>query len=216
MQFSKTKAPNKEAANSYVEHLVSVMQNSFDVESATKPTMFSEGKLDRIVQKVEQLDDMLQQLSDSYSTPASQNLLGPSPFGLSQSTSPCSIQPSPSCSSVSGFNGEKGPDDTLIPEYEGESSLFAHAVYATRFLQSAVSNSPPSKVSQEMNSVLDALWKAAEAQKQQTDTLENLYPNARPLPPGADLRNLPMPDINKALACLRMAQGKQNTAQEHE
>jgi hypothetical protein len=60
-----------------------------------------------------------------------------------------------------------------------------------------------------MNSVLDALWKAVEAQKQQTDTLENLYPNARPLPPGADLRNLPRPDVNKALACIRMAQGKQ-------
>jgi hypothetical protein len=178
--------------------------------------MFSEDKLDRIVQKVEQLNDTIQHLGIGYSTPASQSLLGPSPSGLSQSTSPSSTQPSPSCSSISGFNGEKGPDDTPVPEYEGESSLFAHAVYATRFLQSAISNSPPSKVSQEMNSVLDALWKAAEAQKQQTDTLENLYPNARPLPPGANLRNLPLPDINKALACLRVAQGKQNTAREHE
>jgi hypothetical protein len=32
MRFSEIKAPNKEAANSCVEHLVSVMQNSFDVE----------------------------------------------------------------------------------------------------------------------------------------------------------------------------------------
>jgi hypothetical protein len=31
VQFSETKAPNKEAANPCVEHLVSVMQNSFDV-----------------------------------------------------------------------------------------------------------------------------------------------------------------------------------------
>jgi hypothetical protein len=180
--------------------------------------LFSEDKLDRIVQKVEQLSDMLQQLSVSYSAPVAQSLQvpGPGAFELSQppSTSPCSIQPSPSCSSVSGFNGEKGPGDTPMPEYEGESSLFAHAVYATKFLQAAVSNSPPSKVSQEMDSVLDALWKMVEAQKQQTETLENLYPNARPLPAGADLRNLPMPDINKALACLRMAQGKQSPAQE--
>jgi hypothetical protein len=162
------------------------------------------------VQKVEQLSDMLQQLSVSYSAPVAQSLQ----VQLSQppSTSPCSIQPSPSCSSVSGFNGEKGPDDTPMPEYEGESSLFAHAVYATEFLQAAVSNSPPSKVSQEMDSVLDALWKVVEVQKQQTETLENLYPHARPLPAGADLRNLPMPDINKALACLRMAQGKQSPA----
>ena len=59
-----------------------------------------------------------------------------------------------------------------------------------------------------MNSVLNALRNVLDAQKQQTDSLQNLYPNAVPLAPGASLRSLPLPDTNKALACLRMAQGR--------
>ncbi|KAM5346970.1 hypothetical protein ACJ41O_009975 [Fusarium nematophilum] len=57
-----------------------------------------------------------------------------------------------------------------------------------------------------MVSVLDALRNVVDSQKKQTDTLNSLYPNARPLPPGASLRQLPLPATDKALACIRMAQ----------
>jgi hypothetical protein len=108
----------------------------------------------------------------------------------------------------SGFIGGEDQNDSAKPEYEGESSLFAQAVYATKFLQCSLNCDPSSGAALEMNSVLNALRNAVDAQKQRTDTLQNLYPNARPLPPGANLRDLPLPDTSKVLACLRMAQGK--------
>ncbi|KAG7286285.1 hypothetical protein NEMBOFW57_008593 [Staphylotrichum longicolle] len=106
------------------------------------------------------------------------------------------------------IGGGEDQNDASHPEYEGESSLFAQAVYATEFLQCSLSCDPSSRAASEMNSVLNALRNAVDAQKQRTDTLQNLYPNARQLPPGANLRDLPLPDTNKVLACLRMAEGK--------
>lgn len=60
----------------------------------------------------------------------------------------------------------------------------------------------------EMTSVLDTLKAIVDSQKQKADTLDTLYPNARPLPAGASLRQLPPLSIEHALAALRMVQGK--------
>ncbi|KAF4967224.1 hypothetical protein FSARC_5203 [Fusarium sarcochroum] len=145
----------------------------------------------------------------NHCTPNSHASVGPSqppPFN----TPPSSFEPTSSSYAATladpVFAEDENRQDSSRQEYEGESSLFAHAVYATSFLQCAVNNNSSSQVALEMNSVLNALRNVVDAQKQQTDSLQNLYPNARPLAPGASLRTLPLPDTNKALACLRMAQ----------
>lgn len=90
-------------------------------------------------------------------------------------------------------------------EYEGESSLFAHAVFASRFLQNAINNTTDAEVAHEMEAVLDGLRAAVHSGKQQSDTLDKLYPHAKAISPGSTTRNLPLPPIDKVFMCLRMA-----------
>lgn len=90
-------------------------------------------------------------------------------------------------------------------EYEGESSLFSHAVFASRFLQNAINNATNTEVAQEMEAVLDRLRAAVRHGKQQSDTLERQFPHAKTIPPGSTTRSLPLPPIDKVFACMRMA-----------
>lgn len=90
-------------------------------------------------------------------------------------------------------------------EYEGESSLFAHAVFASRFLQNAINNTTNTDVAHEMEAVLDGLRAAVHSGKHQSDTLDKLYPSAKAIPSGSTTRNLPLPPIDKVFACFRMA-----------
>ncbi|KAK7408266.1 hypothetical protein QQX98_009579 [Neonectria punicea] len=176
-------------------------------------TTNSENKIDHIARKIEELNRTVSQftLAQSSHGPYSSTSASwlshsshPSPYSLEPTATPSSYAPTPLNTSSTLSDHTQTP--TSKPEYEGESSLFAHAVFATRFLQNAVNNNPTSEIALEMTSVLDALRNTVDAQKQQTDTLDSLYPNARPLPPGANLQQLPRPSTDKALACLRMAQ----------
>ncbi|KAM6535521.1 hypothetical protein FALCPG4_005077 [Fusarium falciforme] len=164
-----------------------------------------ENKIDRIVNRIEELNQTIQQLSLNQSGPKYHGTaLNPQTSQTAFRPTPAASEPTPSNLSLVG----ESPSYSSKPEYEGESSLFAHAVFATRFLQNSVNNNSPSEVALEMTSVLNALRGVIDAQKQESDTVENLYPNALPLPPGTSLRKLPMPSTEKAMACLRMAQGR--------
>lgn len=90
-------------------------------------------------------------------------------------------------------------------EYEGESSLFAHAVFASQFLQKAINNTTNAELTHEMEAVLDGLRAALYSGKQQSDTLDKLYPHAKPIPLGSTTRNLPVPRIDKVFTCFRLA-----------
>lgn len=94
---------------------------------------------------------------------------------------------------------------TSKSEYEGESSLFSHAVFASRFLQNAIDNATNADVEHEMTVVLDSLRSVVHSSKQQSDTIDKLYPRARVIPPGSTTRNLQLPPIDKVFMCLRMA-----------
>ncbi|KPM39016.1 hypothetical protein AK830_g7558 [Neonectria ditissima] len=175
--------------------------------------LLSENKIDHIARNIEELNRTVSQFTlaqsghGSFSSANASRLshsTHPSPYSLEPTATPSSSAPTPLNASSTVSDHNQTP--ALKPEYEGESSLFAHAVFATRFLQNAVNNNPTSEIALEMTSVLDALRNTVDAQKQQTDTLESLYPNARPLPPGSDLQQLPRPSTDRALACLRMAQ----------
>jgi len=92
-------------------------------------------------------------------------------------------------------------------EHQGESSLSAQVTFANRFLEDAVINkSVGSSIAIEMTSVLESLRKALGKNSGQQDH-DYLYPHARPLERGLNLRNLPMPPVELAFVCLRMAKG---------
>lgn len=204
MHFSFwSKAKGKTSTRSNIQHLVSPSGRLLLAELTTS-TFNSENKIDRIVNRIEELNQTIQQLSISQPGPKYHGTpLNPQTCQTAYRPTPASSEPTPSDPSFVS----QSPSCSSKPEYEGESSLFAHAVFATKFLQNSVNSNSPSEVALEMTSVLNALRGVIDAQKQQSDTIENLYPNALPLPPGASLRQLPMPSTEKAMACLRMAQG---------
>ncbi|KAK7416494.1 hypothetical protein QQX98_005198 [Neonectria punicea] len=88
-----------------------------------------------------------------------------------------------------------------------ESSLFSQAVFAVKFLQTAVANDPQHQVAAEMTSAIDALRDVVEAQKRHNDAYEGSNPFEKPLPPSLSTRDLPLPPLEKVMTCLRMAQG---------
>lgn len=132
--------------------------------------------------------------------------------------SSCSFGPTPSTSSV-GSTPNQGPlthssTGEIVrevsytsekTEYDGESSLFAHAVFASRFLQNAINNTTNAEVAHEMELVLDSLRAAVHSGKQHPDSLDKLYPWAKVIPPGSTTRSLPLPPIDKVFMCFRMA-----------
>lgn len=201
----RSKAKDKTPTRSNIQHLVSPSGRLLLTELTTS-TFDSENKIDRIVNRIEELNQTIQQLSLNQS--------GPKYHGtaLNPQTSQTAFRPTPAASEPTPSNPssfvDESPPYSSKPEYEGESSLFAHAVFATKFLQNSVRNNSSSEVALEMTSVLNALRGVIDAQKQESDTVENLYPNALPLPPGTSLRKLPMPSTEKAMACLRIAQGR--------
>ena len=205
MHFSfRAKTKGKTPTRSNIQHLVSSCGRLL-LTKLTASTFDSENKIDRIVNRIEELNQTIQQLSLNQPGPKYHGTaLNPQTSQTAYHPTPSSSEPTPSEPSFVG----QSPPCSSKPEYEGESSLFAHAVFATRFLQNSVNNNSPSEVALEMTSVLNALRGVIDAQKQESDTVENLYPNALPLPPGTSLRKLPMPSTEKAMACLRMAQGR--------
>lgn len=83
-----------------------------------------------------------------------------------------------------------------------ESSLFAHVIFTTEALQVTMTDSPG------VLSAMDALRTTVNVQKQQNETLERSRPFPKELPPGLNLRDLPIPSMEKIMACLRIAQGE--------
>lgn len=115
--------------------------------------------------------------------------------------------PKSSTTVLSPANGVGSSLLTPGVEHQGESSLSAQATFANRFLEDAVSNkSVGSSIFIEMASALDSLRKALGRNSSQQDR-DYLYPHARSLEGGLNLRNLPMPPVEIAFICLRMAKG---------
>lgn len=96
-------------------------------------------------------------------------------------------------------------------EYEGiDNSLFSHAISVTKFLEEAVevdSGERASSTAREIRSALHTLQTALDSQKRRNLADEDAapFPGTRPL--SSTTRDLPVPPIDKVMACLRMAQG---------
>ncbi|KAL0937460.1 fungal specific transcription factor [Colletotrichum truncatum] len=160
-----------------------------------------ERKIDFIVKKLEEFGHALGNLEGR---PEIATQAAP-PYRPSPSTTVSSSSPTPDML-VASSPLSRDASKILTPklEYEGESSLSAQAAFANRFLRDAVNNKPSIDITGEMASVLDTLSRTIGGQKRDQEP-EYLYPYARTLKPGSNLRDLPMPPVQSAFACLRMA-----------
>ncbi|KAG7426904.1 putative transcriptional regulatory protein [Fusarium oxysporum f. sp. raphani] len=162
----------------------------------------SEKKIDDIAQKLAELSNTLGagQNPTLHVVPAATASKIPS-----QPASTSRLVPVTQASSPSPSNGVGSQLLTPRLEHEGESSLSAQAAFANGFLEDAIINKPNGiDIAADMSSVLQSLRKALGRDSNQQE-LDYLYPHARVLESGLTLRNLPMPPVDKAFVCLRMA-----------
>jgi hypothetical protein len=96
-------------------------------------------------------------------------------------------------------------------EHQGtDTSLLSHAISATKFLQEAVrndGNEQATVIGLEIESALEILQAVAGSQGRRNRPEEDGPPFRTILAPGKITRDLPVPPIDKVMACLRMAQG---------
>ncbi|KAE8309902.1 hypothetical protein BDV41DRAFT_546384 [Aspergillus transmontanensis] len=178
-------------------------------------------KLDEISRKIDELSQRVSQMSrEPTKSRASKafDFIDSTNTSQEEFCSPPSFGPSPSTPSL-GSTPHQGTlpynptsagvhevhDNSSEAEYEGESSLFAHAVFASHFLQNAIDRATNPELAQEMQAALDGLKTAIHSRNQQSHTLGTLYPLAKTIPSGSTTRNLPLPSMDKVFMCLRMA-----------
>ncbi|KAI8262983.1 hypothetical protein K4K58_013260 [Colletotrichum sp. SAR11_239] len=150
--------------------------------------------------KLEEFGHVLGNIDGNSQPPTSSTL----PYRSSPATPASRSAPTETLAVPSPSSGNTSKILTPKLEYEGESSLSAQAAFANKFLRDAVSSKPSADVTGEMASVLDTLSRTIGNQKREQEP-EYLYPHARTLEPGTTLRDLPMPPVETAFTCLRMA-----------
>ncbi|KAL2838554.1 hypothetical protein BJY01DRAFT_34159 [Aspergillus pseudoustus] len=87
-----------------------------------------------------------------------------------------------------------------------ESTLFGNVFFAAEALQTAVMNEPYSTAIRDMTLALDALWRTVNVQRERNEALERSCPFPNMLPPDKTVKDLPIPSMDKIMACLRVAQ----------
>jgi hypothetical protein len=92
--------------------------------------------------------------------------------------------------------------------FEGESSMSAHTHYAARFLRDTVENRPFMDVSSRINSTISNLHDIMNSKNSHANSPGVMFPNARILPEGASVHDLPLPPLDVVFTCLRMVDGK--------
>lgn len=90
---------------------------------------------------------------------------------------------------------------------EGDSSLAAHSVFATEFVQKAVSTESLQDLSLDLGETLEALSQIVNALKQPTAAGEMTYPLAKPIN-RLRIQGLKLPPIEKAINTIRIAKSE--------
>ncbi|KAI8291539.1 putative transcriptional regulatory protein [Colletotrichum sp. SAR11_57] len=98
-------------------------------------------------------------------------------------------------------------DEESSAVVEGESSLAAHSVFATEFLQKVVSTKSLQDSSLDLGETLEALSQIVTALKQQPVAGEMTYPHAKPVQ-RQRIQGLELPPIQKAVNTIRVAKSQ--------
>ncbi|KAG2027526.1 hypothetical protein GB937_001272 [Aspergillus fischeri] len=160
-----------------------------------------ERKIDHISRKLEEFGSVLGAIQNS--TQSAIPATAP-PTTPSHPTSTASAAPKSETTSTSSIDRLGSKILTPKLEHQGESSLSAQATFANEFLEDAIINKPNGiDIAAEMSSVLKSLRKALGRNSNHQEH-DYLYPHARALGSGLNLRNLPMPPVDKVFIGLGM------------
>lgn len=104
---------------------------------------------------------------------------------------------------TTSVSASDSPEGRADPTFEGESSLAAHAGFASRFVEEAVQSTPDTAFGGEIDETLNALRQLVGAQAQYSFASVEL-PVARPSNDGDGSRQ-PMPPVQMVMSCLSIA-----------
>ncbi|UKZ97196.1 uncharacterized protein TrAFT101_011962 [Trichoderma asperellum] len=152
-----------------------------------------ERRLEHISNRIEELYEIIGQLRDGRNNDDSSFM---APISL-RTPSYCPLQ----------FVRLQASAKIPAPVEGIESALFAHAVCAAGALETAVMNDPYSRATDDITSALNTLRSTVNDQQQRNE--EELAGSRfllNVLPSGRSLRDLPIPSVDKIMACLRIAQ----------
>jgi hypothetical protein len=116
-------------------------------------------------------------------------------------TNQSSVTPSP----TAGISPESQGRDPDTP-FEGSSSFTAHAIFASGFVENAVTGMDPTSLGSDMRSALSALQKIVTTQNHWVGA-QIRFSNQKNLPHGG-FRALPMPPMSLVLRILQELKGK--------
>lgn len=105
------------------------------------------------------------------------------------------------------FGSRRASPDAPATAEGIESALFAHVIRAARALETAVMNDPYARAADGITSALNTLRSTIHNQKQQNEMMERSCSFQNTLPSGLSVRDLPIPSLDKVMACLRITQG---------
>ncbi|WZH39116.1 putative fungal-specific transcription factor [Fusarium acuminatum] len=196
---TKAQAKGEATARLHIRDIVSIYTRPLVPFAEAHPS--SERKIDHIAQKLEEFGNVLGAIQNhtQNTIPATTPLQT-----LSLQISTSSTAPKSETTSTSSI--DRLGSELLTPslDHQGESSLSAQATFANKYLEDAIINKPNGiDIAAEMSSVLESLRIALGRNSNQQEH-DYLYPHARALASGLNLRNLPMPPVDKVLNCLRM------------
>ncbi|GKZ61867.1 hypothetical protein AnigIFM49718_008934 [Aspergillus niger] len=159
----------------------------------------SERRLEHISNRIEELYGIIGQLRDERRNGDS-TLMAPAGSFAPSYTSPQTGSPQVLTNAPAPAKGI-------------ETALFIHVICAARALETAVMNDPYSRAIDDITSALNNLRSTVNVQKQQNETLEGPLSFLKTLPSGLSLRDLPIPPLDKIMACLRITQEQENAMQ---
>lgn len=118
----------------------------------------------------------------------------------------------PWCQNVKLYEAVKPsvPTQPTGPDHEGiDTSLLSSALQVARLLESSSypRTGNESQANTEIRSSRQTLQAILDSHGRRGTNLDGGSPFARSLPPGMTFRDLPMPPMEKVLACMRMVQG---------
>ncbi|KAF6803625.1 fungal specific transcription factor domain-containing protein [Colletotrichum sojae] len=164
-----------------------------------------ERKIDQIDRRLETVIRLLHDMKVNPSSGTSHGSVG-SRLATPQMDPMTLFAPEPS--SMSTPSSHCPPtDDEATALVEGESSLAAHSVFATEFLQKVVGTESLQDSSLDLGETLDALSQIVTALQQQPVASEMKYPNAKPVP-RPRIQGLELPPIQKAVNTIRVVKSQ--------
>ncbi|KXH68348.1 fungal specific transcription factor [Colletotrichum salicis] len=176
----------------------------------------NERKIDQIDRRLETVIRLLQ---DMKVNPSSNNTSRAELLNFAMATAatpqvegpPCSAQrvsstSTPATTASHTIQSDEGEGGIV----EGDSSLAAHSVFATEFLQKVVSTESLQDSSLDLGETLDALSQIVNALKQPAAAGEMTYPHAKPFT-RVRAQGIELPPIEKAVHTIRIAKSQRLT-----